>query len=627
MIDPLSQNPLNKFQSYQVKHVIVGFRFGEDACTFNITGNIGKCGTIVGGTPNDRNVAETRCKGPGIVFLNELEDPTFVLHEAQTEWNFFSPENPITSSYTGILHIKDRVGMLFAEKVREWQQTLGMGLGHITFAWKTFFVGTLKNGVTDIVTTNPMIFHVTSQTQSLSSVLARSYMMTIVSSYNTFASLPQFSKMFQINLTHADGNTQKQVSQGTANDVGIVSRREENKNKLEARKQRIDKNKPMKNLGDIFNSFQSALTEQGYPSKVQVQEWQAAIRQDYTRKWSPPEQYLPELPIKYTFKLDDRYQNAKVDNRNLPFEQPEQDQRLEGIRVIPFQSGTTIPQAINEIMIMSKSVGDDIVADKPTGYRVTSTTLRGCGGQYSITTNMNPYIIPRNISPEVDTGPGDYTIGGPLTYVFQDSEGKGSDIRALSLQADVTPLQKPMEKPTEGADDIGVVYGNRELVTIQRSPNGSNDFFAASYTGNKGTISANRINGLENSANASIIKSHLTPGMIKQTTRYIMTMKGNPYLVNDLNRNPIDVIDGNGEKNGKAIWNYILYDVPEINPMYLHLTIYMRPEKKLGGEGSTPSDNAYFYRGHLHLCTIKTKYGGNDGFSQIYEAVRTGDGI
>lgn len=628
MIDQELQNPLTRYQTYELKHVIIGFRYSEDACTFDIKGNVGVCGSVVGASTNDPTVSQTRCRGPGIVFINELEDPTFVLAEAKTQWNFFSPSSPITSSYTGVIHIKDRVGMLFSEKLRDYQKQLGMGISHITFSWKTFYIGTLADGSKEVISSNPLIFHVTSYAQSFADVLGRSYIMTIVSSYNTFGQLPQFSKMFQITLTHADGNTQKDVPSKSDSTAGITSRREENKNKMEARKNRLDKTKPMKNLGDVFNSLQAELTEQAYPSKAQVQEWQASIRNDYTRKITPPEQYLPELPVKYTFNLNDRYTGAKVDNRNLPFEQPEQDQRLEGIRVIPFRMGTSIPQAVNEIMLMSKSVGEDFSAEERTGYRMTTSVLRGCGGQYNINTNLDPYVVPINREGGPDTGPGHGAIDGPLTYVFQDSNKLGRDIKAISLHSDITPLQTPMERPTDGADDIGVVYGNRETVTIQRAKQNTEDFFTASYTGNKGTIAPNKINGLENSSNASIIQSNLTPGIIKQTTKYTISLTPNPYLINDLNRNPLDVVAKKGTKDGGgALWNYILYDKVELEPMYIHLTIYMRPETKLGGNGSTIVDPTYFYRGHLHLCTVITKYGGKEGFSQTIEAVRTGDGI
>lgn len=627
MIEPSQQNPLAKLKTYQVKHVLMGFRFSEDACTFDIKGNVGPAGTVIGANPNDPLVAGTKCKGPAIVFINEIEDPTFVLYAAETRWDFFSPTNPTTGAYTGVLHIQDRVGMLFAEKVRSYQQILGMAIGHITFAWKTFYIGQNNDGVDEVFTSNPMIFHVTAFAQTLAAELGRSYFMSIVSSYNTFGQLPQFSKMFQTTLTHADGNTQKDAPM--VDDVGtdLVSRQEEDKMKREARKNRLDKNKPMKNLGDIFNSFQAEMTEGGFANNTQIQEWQANLRQDYTKKIIPPEQYLPDLPMKYTFKLDEKYQQYKVDNRNLPFEQPEQGQNFEGIRSVPFHYGTVLSSAINSVMMLAKNVSSDIVSETPTGFRSTVSVLRGCTGQYTINTNINSYTIPINKEGGPDTGPGAGAVDGPLTYVYQDTKQEGRDIISISFRSDVTPLQRPLEKPTDGSDDIGVVYGNREQQSIQRKPVDSDDFFAAGYTGNRSTIAPFRTSGLEDAASAVILESHLTPSMIKQTTAYTIKVVGNPYIVNDLNRNPIDVVEGKGHGDADAIWQYILYDKVEFEPMYLHLTVYMNPEKALAGKGSTEIDQTYYYKGYLHISTIETRYSFHDGFTQTITALRTGDGV
>ena len=620
MTEVNDSNPLSRFQTYDVKHIVVGFRFSEDACTLNIGADIGKSGTIIDGD----KMKETNCKGPAIVIINELQDPTFVLYEAETYWNFFSPNSTTTGSYSGYMHIQDRVGMLFAQRLRKYCETLGMALGHITFAWKTFYIGTLANGETEVVTANPMIFHITDFVQSLSADIGRAYIMSFVSSYNTFGQLPQFSKMFQTTLTHADGNVDKEVPASDNASTGLVSRQQEDAVKNAARKRRLDKSKPMKTLQDVFNSMQTEMTEQGYPHKTQVQDWQASVRNDYTKKLSPPKQYLPDLPLKYTIKLEDKYNSYKIDNRNLPFEQPEQDQRLEGIRVVPFHMGTTMNSAIDTIMLMSKSVGKDFQAETPKSYRTTTTVLRGCSGQYNIHTNINSYTIPINRVNGPDTGPGDGVIDGPLEYVFQDSEQKGRDIISINYRSNVTPVQKNMEQATEGADDIGVVYGNREPISIQRMPQSGDDFFTSGYAGNRGFVGLQQINGLESSDTASVIKSHLTPSMIKQTTSYNIKIVGNAYIVNDINRNPLDVKEDKGDGPGR--WRYILYDKPEYVPMYLKLTVYMKPETQLAGPGEGNVDDTYFYSGYLHITRIVTSYRLGE-FTQLIEGVRTEDSI
>lgn len=613
---PEEQNPLSRFQSYDIKHVIIGFRFSEDACSFEIKGDVGVTGSTVTG-PN--------CKGPGIVVINELEDPTFVMYSAETVWDYFSTKNATTGSYVGYMNIQDRVGMLFAQRLRKYCEQLGMALGHITFAWKTFYIGNLPDGSKEIVTANPMVFHVTDFMQSLSALDGRTYIMTFASSYNTFGQLPQFSKMFQTTLTHADGNAQKEIPGANSAGSGLVSREEEDRIKEAARKTRQDKTKPMKTLQDVFNSLQTEMTEQGYPHKTQIQEWQTTIRDDYTKKLIPPKQYLPELPIKYTVKLEDKFNSYKIDNRNLPFEQPEQDQRLEGIRSIPFHVGTDMPSAIDTLMLMSKSVGKDYQGTTPQGYRSTVTVLRGCSGAYNVHTNINSYKIPINRVDGPDTGPGDGVVGGPLEYVYQDSEHKGRDIISIMYRSNVTPLQRNLEEATEGADDIGVVYGNREPISIQRMPQVGDDFFTSGYAGNRGAVGLLDINGLESADTASVIKSNLVPSLVKQTTSYNIKVVGNPYIINDLNRNPMDVRDGLGEiGTKKPRWNYVLYDKPEYIPMYLKLTVYMRPEGTLSGE--TDIDQTYFYSGYLHITRVTTSY-IMSSFTHMIEGVRTEDSI
>lgn len=610
------QNPLAKFQSYTVKHVIIGFRFSEDACTYEINGDVGPTGSTVTGPA---------CKGPGIVVINELQDTAFVLYSAETVWNFFAENRATTGSYVGYMNIQDRVGMLFAQRLRKYCETLGMALGHITFAWKTFFTGTLPDGSSEVVTTNPMVFHITNFMQSLSAADARTYIMTYVSSYNTFGQLPQFSKMYQTTLTHADGNAQKEIpSANSGAGTGLVSREDEDAAKTASAKARDDQSKPMKNLEDVFNSLQTEMTEQGYPHKTQIQEWQASVKPDYTKKLIPPKQYLPELPMKYTIKLEDKFTSYKVDNRNLPFEQPEQDQRLEGIRAIPFHYGTDMPTAIDTLMLMSRSVGKDFQGTTPQGYRSTVTVLRGCNGAYNIHTNVNAYKIPINRVGGPDTGPGDGVIGGPLEYVYQDSNHEGRDIISIAYRSNVTPVQRNLEEATEGVDDIGVVYGNREPISIQRMPQVGDDFFTSGYAGNRGAVGLIDINGLESADTASVVKSNLTPSLVKQTTLYNIKIVGNPYILNDLNRNPMDVRDGVGEKDNRHRWNYVLYDKPEHIPMYLKLTVYMRPEGALSGE--TDVDQTYFYSGYLHITRVTTSF-TMGAFTQTIEGARTEDSI
>ena len=294
------------------------------------------------------------------------------------------------------------------------------------------------------------------------------------------------------------------------------------------------------------------------------------------------------------------------------------------MRTIPFHYGTNLYDAINELMMFSKSVGNDITSDESRGFRSTNTVLRQCSGQYLVNTKIDSYIIPVNSNDDKDTGPGEGVIDGPLVYSFQDPEAGHKQIISLSFNSNVTPLNSPLEVPTEGQDDIGVVHGNREQQSMQRKPK-SGDFFDASYTGLRSTVSPFKTSGVENSNNASVISNYLLHNNIEQSTRYLIEVVGNPYIVNDINRNPLDVIEGKG--NGAGRWKYILYDMPEFKPMYCHMTVFMNPEKALAGETSVEVDTTYYYKGYLHISSIVTQYSMGYGFSHIITALRTGDGI
>lgn len=621
-----SQNPLTRFHTYHVKHVIVGFKYTEDACNFDITGKIGPVGTVLGKKTevNDPDQPHNFC-GPGIVFVNELEDPTFILYDAETYWNFFNENESTSGSYTGYIHIQDRVGMLFAHKLREYTQQLGVTLGHVVFSWKTFFIGTNESGESEVITANPLIFHVTDFVQSLSAEIGRSYIMNIVSAYNTFGQLPQFSKMYQITLTHADGNVQKEIPMAENSNTELLSREEEDRNNIEKRKRRLDKSKPMKTLGDLFNSLQTELTEQALAAKNQVQEWQSIINDTYTRKLMPPEQYTQELPIRYTTTLDENYNSFKIDNRNLPFEQPEQDQRLEGIRALPFHLGTSLVKGIQTIMGLSRSVGKSLSEVPAKCFRVTVTTLKECDDKYNIHTNVNQYVVPFNEVDGIDTAPGDNVINGPIELFYQDSTpGNGRDIISINYKSHVAPFHTVLEKEMEGEDDIGVVYGNREPATVQRRPSDNDDFFASGYSGNRAVSNVFDTAGVENADTATMVKTYMSSAYVKQSTSYNIKIPGNPNLLNDINRNPLDVKNNVGD--GESRWQYILYDKVEHQPMYLKLSVFLRTDAYLAGTNLSESPDTYFYSGYLHIASITNKYSQN-AFIQIIEGVRTENNI
>lgn len=71
MTEVNDSNPLSRFQTYDVKHIVVGFRFSEDACTLNIGADIGKIGTIIDGD----KMKETNCKRSGYRYNQRTPRP------------------------------------------------------------------------------------------------------------------------------------------------------------------------------------------------------------------------------------------------------------------------------------------------------------------------------------------------------------------------------------------------------------------------------------------------------------------------------------------------------------------------------------------------------------------------
>ncbi len=634
VVNSKEQSPLTRYKSYAVKHVIVGFKFSEDACTYNITGDkTGITGTVI--TEEQVKAGGGSCGGSAIVIVNELEDATFVVHEAETTWEFFSSDSPSHGSYLGWIMIRDRVGMLFAHQLRKYCEQLGMGLGHITFAWKTFFVGTEEGSNGDdekvlVWSGNPMVFHVTEFSQSLSAVIGRAYYMNIASSYNTFGQLPQFAKMYQTTLTHAEGSSADNSGTSTTTNQGLVSRKDEDAQRTPELKEREDRNKPMQTLNDVFASLGTELTNQAIAPQGEVQAFQANVRQDYAKKNAPNEQYIPNLPIKYEMRLDPHYETYKINNRNLIYEQPEQDQRLEGLRSMPFHVGTSMNDAIDTMMMLSADVGKDMGAETATAYRVVTCVLRGCESNYNVVTNIVPYVIPKNrVDGNPDTGPGEGAINGPLDYYFQGASDQDTwDIISINYRSTVAPTQEPLERPAEGAEGegTGAVAGNREPMSMQRMPRENDEFYSGSYTGNRGPVGIFEVNSLENARDAAIVRANLDTN-IRQNTSYLITIRGNPYILNDINRNPIDVRDNIGVSDSNVKGAYILYDKVESVPMYLRLSVFMRPDRDLVNS-TEDVEESYFYQGYIHINKIITKFGNSfSEFTQTIQGLRREDSI
>jgi hypothetical protein len=192
------QNPIMKFRSYNIKNILVAFTTTTDAVNTKIDYSIGKCGDIISGTG---------CSQKGVVIVNEFVDNTYIIYLHENEFSFHSFFDHSTSSMTGSITIVDSVGGHFQNFMRDKVAAkLDISQTHIIFALKTYIVGTTYDEKTEVIAVKPLIFHMYNLTHSFDSekIAQNMYSILYVADYNTFALLPNYSKMFQMTITHKD---------------------------------------------------------------------------------------------------------------------------------------------------------------------------------------------------------------------------------------------------------------------------------------------------------------------------------------------------------------------------------------------------------------------------------------
>jgi hypothetical protein len=168
-----------------------------------------------------------------------------------------------------------------------------------------------------------------------------------------------------------------------------------------------------------------------------------------------------------------------------------------------------------------------------------------------------------------------------------------------------------LEQQTSNTNAL-VVYGDREQITVERLTN--EQFFSAQFSGLRAMVNPYLNYGLESGTDASKIDNMINVGM-QQQTQYSITIAGNSALLSDLNRMPSDVANG---KTGKAQ----LYKLPELLPMYLKLTIYMKP---FAFEGLPPDDSVpekFYFDNYLFMYRVTNTF-EQGAFTQTLDLLRT----
>ncbi len=578
-------HPLASYKNYTIKHILVAFEFSDDAYSATLTPDIGGSGT---------RISQNGWCGGAIVLVNEFTDLSVSVAYCETVWSYFSPLSTKTSSYVGKMSIEDISGFMFANTLKEFADQLNTSIHHLTIAWVPVFIGDGILRVEDSISPNPLFFHMTKFTQDVTGVVGRKYIFDFVACYNTHGLLPQYSRLYQSTLTNRDSNLTNTLPTPINGSSGIKSTRKEDSDKLNARRARLDKVKLMPTIGALMKSLEEVLDSQKLPNKKQVQAISSIFRDEYTKKLKEDKQ-SEVIPIDYMVDVEDYYKKMEINNRNLPFEQYELDQSLVGISSLTLPMGSTPISAINTIMKMSKSVAEDHRKDPATIYRITTSTNRACAGNYKINIKIRKATSPFNSNDNKDTGPGVSVVDndvGVIEYIYDNSDPRDNNVTAISFASSpkikFTALESVQDEP-----DSKDVFGNREPVTSSRFSSVLK-FFREGFSGFSPILNIFNNNGLEDSNAAATLSGFNET----QQTSYVLTVTGNPHIINDINRNPYDVIyDKQSKQKTQEKGTYLIYKNIETDPMYVKLKLFNSVNKNTDG---------YFYDGYMHLYKIES---------------------
>lgn len=632
----IPENPLNASGSTSFRHVLVAFKYAEDAFEVN---EFNPQGVTVGDSLDG--------VGPNIVVINEFTDQRFSIPEAVWDFDFTPCIGVTTSTSVGKLVVADRfvpynfVGYLEREVLAYLNKdAIGsknlMSLSHATFMLKTIFTleqteGDSLEGDTrspSTVRVNPFFFNIDSieSVPTAGSITPHTHILHVMGASNTTGLLRSFSSVFQMNITHKAGNIHTEIPRGTGTGGRLRFRDQEDQTNNRKRKDRLDLSKPMITLQHIFEGLQADLNQLKYPHQGQLQKWLEEINPSHRHKITASVKQLKEpspeqLPMSYKIDLDPLYNHYQIDNRNMPFEQPNVSQGENGIRVFPVRPGIHILDLISNIMLLSKQVGIDAINSIPKTFKVSVTAIRKRTNEigYEINIKIRRYDIPRNsiihgkATPDnvVDTGPGE-AGDNALHFFINDPLEADVDVVAFKSHINYDSGDNMLEQQVE-ASGTNIVYGDREQATAERDL--TVPFFQTIYSGVRPMIGSYVIDGLENAQRAGDVINLMGRHTYTQTTDYELVILGNPFLLSDVNRNPKDVVS-----DVDGVVHY--YPKPEVNPMYIRLTIFEKSQvDMIGGAGEENEDipDRFYYDGHYHVARVINKFGIIGGGRSFYQ--------
>lgn len=600
--------------TYSVNHTLLAFSSSTAAADFTLpkTGQLGGVGSPV----------EVDC-GKAFVIVNETLDTTYGISEVTWSFDFFSPLTPITTVSGGSLTIIDNYGNGFASFLRDISKKLGVAETCITFVLLTNFTQGFDSTVKPDKATpaKPLIFNLVDISGGHQQTLSNTFNMNFMLLYNSVGQMPMTTTLNQFTITNSENSPAKSVPTSTNGKPEILSRKEEDKKKKNARDERMQKSQPMRTLGELFNGFKAELKEMRFEHKAQLQEFLSIVRPSNVKKIKTPSAKSAKsgsgLDIDFDVTLDVAFANYPIDNRNLMTEQVEVDQNTTGISSITIPAGYNLFDAIDVLMKTSKAVGKD--AKNGFGYKVAVTSGYDCEGILRNHVGIRRYQIPHNEMGDKDTATNavskqNDSAGEAITiefnYLNARTYGDGDNNVFHVTYASTTSTEATvMEEDADNLNDDPVFSSSqREAISFERSD--TNVFTKSGFSGIRAPADPENY-GLESAAMGALVDSLKHRFSLGQNTLTTLEVHGSPNLYSDLARNPKKVIEG--KVDGASYFRF-----PEFHPMYVKLKIKLF--------GNTDGSPEWYHTYHYHLAGVTNNIFGGQ-FTQTLRLLSTDDSI
>lgn len=414
------------------------------------------------------------------------------------------------------------------------------------------------------------------------------YTLSLMACHNTIGNATKFTRLYDMTVTHKDGQLHEETPTPNPSGGSIKPRGEEDGEKIGPREERLEKSKPMTTLQDAFEALEIELNESTKIHKNQLQSWQAIIRDDFVSKLQVPSIQEKELDIKFKIHLDPKYKDFPINNRTIPWEQPELNANDEGIRTIPSKSGETFLELIDRIMKMSRDVG----IDSKKGYTHKICPIwRKKGNTLLYDVVIKRYEVPINFAVGKNTGSGE-SAKAPITFFYKDD--KNRDVRALSGMSCRTDMVDIVEDVIDNVPGRVVYGGEREPITGERERD--RKFFETGYSGFRAKIANYKTLAVEYPKElAESMKKQYNMQSLQQST-FVINIHGNIDLFNDTMRKPSETVSSSHPKS-------VHYKLPEILPWYAKLLIFLNTNyEDIGG----PEPELFYHKEWMHIMRIST---------------------